>query len=206
MFKIVILEETNSTMDLNYPNNTLVIAKKQTKGRGTHNRTWNDGEGNLMMTLILDFKIIEDRIDILPMVIANSMIKSIGFGKIKWPNDLMINDKKCGGVLVEIKNNQVKIGIGINIKNSPIISEYKITCLNNHINKIIEPIQLGKDISEYIVNWANKISYKNNEIKHWKKNFWWNSTKNGKPIRILEDGRLVILTNNRKEKILSFRY
>ena len=200
------LDTIGSTMDVDRPSRTLVIADRQTNGRGTHGRKWDCGYGNLMMTLTLNALDIMDTIDLLPLVVGNAMVGAIGAGQLKWPNDLMFGSSKCGGVLIEISGPLVKIGVGVNIANSPAQTRarYGVTCLDEVCEEKFEPVCLGKSISGLIVDWVDGGRDRQSVLQLWKLNSWWKPTHKGRPVRLLDDGRLVVSKDD-AEKVLDFR-
>lgn len=105
---------------------TVVIADSQTNGRGRRGRRWISPAGkNLYLSIILRPVMPPGDASTLTLmsavacVSAMQRLSSLPLS-IKWPNDLMIADKKLGGILTEIKANSAGIdyavvGIGINI-------------------------------------------------------------------------------------------
>ncbi len=105
---------------------TVIIADMQTNGKGRLGRKWISPMGkNLYMSIILKPEIPLKDAQILTLFSAISCAHAIKkLHKlnvlIKWPNDLMVNNKKLGGILTEIKNEPKRIsfaviGIGLNI-------------------------------------------------------------------------------------------
>lgn len=107
-------------------NGTIIIANIQTDGRGTHGRVWHTNEGdNIAFSIytetnnskIQNFEGITIEIaDIFVEIFKDKYNLDI---EIKFPNDLMIKNKKIGGILTESKINSdilkyLVIGIGIN--------------------------------------------------------------------------------------------
>lgn len=103
----------------------VVVAKKQTKGRGRRGRSWesNDRE-NLYMSLLLKPNLVPDKAPMLTLVMAYSVSVALQRWKIdaqiKWPNDLVLNAKKICGILTEMevqpgKEIQIVVGVGINV-------------------------------------------------------------------------------------------
>ncbi len=102
---------------------TIVIADEQTAGRGRLRRPWLSPQGALAFSVIL-----RPNIDYLPYVIMLSAL-AISQGiqavtglksQIKWPNDVLIKEKKVGGILIEndFRKNTLRysiVGIGINV-------------------------------------------------------------------------------------------
>ena len=106
---------------------TVVVANHQTNGRGQMGTNWTSQESkNLTVSVFKDvsFLRIEDSFYI-SMVVALSIFKALETFqirklKIKWPNDILSDKKKLGGILIEnvIKQNQLQasvIGFGLNI-------------------------------------------------------------------------------------------
>jgi len=105
---------------------TVIIADHQTKGKGRLGRTWlSPPKSNIYMSIILEPKIAPKDATLLTIMAATACASAIrnttGLEvKIKWPNDLMVGDKKLGGILTEIKSDPDRItlaviGIGINV-------------------------------------------------------------------------------------------
>lgn len=115
-------------------NGTIIIAENQTEGRGTHGRKWISEKGkNIMFTLVLFPNCNIEKIQGLTILIANCLVRAIeNLYKIKlnikYPNDLMCNNKKIGGILTESisQNSIVKkifIGIGFNVNSKKLDKE-----------------------------------------------------------------------------------
>ena len=105
--------------------NLAITAKKQLKGRGRFNRSWSSNLGGLYMTLVLKEKDL-DKSKYLTLIATISVAKSIKDicsleAKVKWPNDVLIEDKKACGILTELihgKGTYELVGIGLNVNNS----------------------------------------------------------------------------------------
>ena len=86
--------------------------------------------------------------------------------KIKWPNDLLIEQKKVCGILQEIINHKEKkimiVGVGINTLASPAIFELKTTNLSNYSKKRVDNNKILKDIKisyEKFISQIKKYNY-----------------------------------------------
>jgi len=125
---------------------TVVLADSQDKGRGRLGRTWISPSGvNIYMSIILRPQLKPkdgSLITIMSAVACAEAIRNVTGVKIttKWPNDLMINNKKVGGILTELKTQQQKItsaivGIGINVNTDvrafPVDMKQRATSLKN---------------------------------------------------------------------------
>ncbi len=108
------------------PTGTIVIARQQTAGRGQRGREWRSEIGGLYLSIALALD--------LPATDAHQLTIGIAWGisarlreqgipiSIKWPNDLMLKDRKLGGILTETRIRHGKIhcavvGVGINYAN-----------------------------------------------------------------------------------------
>jgi len=121
---------------------TLVQALSQTAGRGRLNRQWVSPAGNLYMSVILRPLVTPIRATELGFVASLAVADAISglvtdprAVRLKWPNDVLLNDAKLAGILLETElgpNNLlawVVLGIGINIVSSPENTPYPATCL-----------------------------------------------------------------------------
>ncbi|MHC8659844.1 biotin--[acetyl-CoA-carboxylase] ligase [Bacillus amyloliquefaciens] len=108
------------------PEGTLVVADKQTAGRGRMSRVWHSQEGNgIWMSLILRPDVPLQKTPQLTLLSAVAVVQAIEAftgvqPAIKWPNDLMIHGKKAVGILTELQAEEdrvrsVILGIGINV-------------------------------------------------------------------------------------------
>jgi BirA family biotin operon repressor/biotin-[acetyl-CoA-carboxylase] ligase len=127
--KVLVYASTRSTNDIaaeyarNKANDGLVVmAEEQRGGRGRGGNKWVSGYGQSVLCSIL---LTESGLnaELLPLVIAVATAEAIGKcvkaeAKIKWPNDIILNNRKAAGILVESKkigkHIAYVIGIGIN--------------------------------------------------------------------------------------------
>ena len=94
----------------------LVISYSQEKGKGTSNRTWLNADQALACSLALkqeDIKLKHTLIPLLSGYLFTEILKDIKIS-LKWPNDIVLNNLKVGGILVEKSENNICIGMGIN--------------------------------------------------------------------------------------------
>ncbi len=214
--------EVNSTMDIAHnlaerkvPEGSIILADIQREGRGRKGRKWFSPEGGLWFTLILYPKFRKEDINFLPILIGVSVIQGLEPFlsvpiNLKWPNDLELNGKKIGGILIESRWNNdilryVNVGIGINLMISPKFFEnkdFKATSLLPYLkekNKFVILEGLYKKIIENYKNFPN-----NKEIiyNYYLKKFPYigkevflssdSSQKTVKIVNILRDGSLLV--------------
>lgn len=114
IFTFDVLNSTNDTAK-NYPVGSVILAKEQLAGRGRMGRHWQSDRGNLFLSVVVpDFK---DKTPLLSFLAAVSVAKALDefHPTLKWPNDVLINNKKVCGILLEQADNGIIIGIGLNI-------------------------------------------------------------------------------------------
>ena len=94
----------------------LVISYSQEKGKGTSNRIWLNADQALACSLAVkqeDIKLEQTLIPLLAGYLFTEVLKDINLS-LKWPNDIVLNNLKVGGILVEKSENSICIGMGIN--------------------------------------------------------------------------------------------
>ena len=112
---------------------TLIIAKKQTGGRGTKGRSFICEEGGVYASLLKLYPCKAEESFSIMMNSAVAVVKTLSAfdvkAKIKWPNDIIVNGRKICGILIEnvFEGDEVAksiVGIGLNV-NNPIASEIR---------------------------------------------------------------------------------
>lgn len=119
-------DEVGSTNDTAYKRalegekeGLIVVANSQTKGRGRLNRAWFSPKGkNVYLSILLTPS--EKKVGMIPFICglaASDALKKFGLEtKLKWPNDLVVADKKIGGILCEYKGKGLVVaGTGVNL-------------------------------------------------------------------------------------------
>ena len=99
---------------------TLVIADRQTSGRGRSGRVWLEPDTAMYSSLALARPWPNDRLTLLPLATAIAVRRTlVALGGVtvdlKWPNDLLRAGRKVGGILVEASGDDVVIGCGVNL-------------------------------------------------------------------------------------------
>jgi BirA family biotin operon repressor/biotin-[acetyl-CoA-carboxylase] ligase len=176
--------ELSSTMDMakdlarkNCPDFTVVIAGRQTKGRGRLNRQWLSDDGGLYFTLVL-------RPDIpLPMSSRVNFLASLTLARVlrdmyqieaavKWPNDILVDDRKLSGMLSELEAEAdrvffINIGMGINVNNDPTRVEPGAISLKNMLGREISRVRL---LSRFLDEFEERLKNAEfeNIISEWK--------------------------------------
>lgn len=180
---VCIVDEVDSTNEflqniaVNYKNEyiapLLFFSKVQSKGKGRGGKSFYSPKGGVYFSLLYSAQYLEPN---LPLKVGLFIIKKLKklFNlpfKIKWPNDLILEDMKFGGILVEVKGNSVIIGVGINLTKdiSSKIKDQKVTYLNKYIKRKLKV----EDFYNLIEKWIsyNFFKFLKNPIdfNEWKK-------------------------------------
>ena len=96
--------------------NDCVIAFQQTEGKGRGNRVWESLPGGLYLSIVSPVH------SLLPLIAGISVIQTLGLDnrlRLKWPNDIILDGKKMGGILCEGDGKHAVAGVGINLNNNP---------------------------------------------------------------------------------------
>ena len=133
--EIVRLARVGSTMDALHelaqagaPAGTAVVAAVQESGRGSRGRTWSSPRGGLWLSVL--GRPAEAGLELLSLRVGlgvAAVLERLGVGgalRLKWPNDLMLGERKFGGVLCEARWQGampawVTVGVGLNVANAP---------------------------------------------------------------------------------------
>ena len=144
-------------------NKTLIMADIQTNGKGTHGRIWHtDEEKNIAFSYYIETNCKSENLEGITIEIAQILVKIFKefYGiklDIKKPNDIMIKDKKVGGILTESKVSSeivkfLVIGIGINTEKINFTDDIK-----NIATSIKKEFGIDIDTKEFIVEFCNQF-------------------------------------------------
>ena len=212
---------------------TVIIAGKQTGGKGRAGRKWISPPGGIWISVIIKPKLDISKITLFPIV--SSLALSFSIEKIlkinpelKWPNDITLKGKKLGGMIVDasIESNRVEnlvLGVGINFDvNSKNIEKllketpnfYGVASLSKYRKKI-KPVQLVQSFLfelEKIYDLLNEGKIKK-IISEWTDRSSTigkkievntiNGKKIGTAIKIDEEGALWVSTGDKNERIVA---
>ncbi len=115
--RFVHLESVGSTQDVarTLPIGSVVMADYQTHGRGRLSHRWDSPPGS---ALLVSFVLQPN--PLLSLAAGIAAAEACGRGvRLKWPNDLLLDSRKVGGILVEASPSRAVCGIGINLSWAP---------------------------------------------------------------------------------------
>jgi len=224
----------NFAMEIVTRNNTngaIIIAKKQTGGRGRMKRKWKSPVGGIWMSIIIHPKFGVSSTTLVPIAISLALCIAIEKTlkikpELKWPNDVTLKGKKVAGVLVDasIVSNEIEymiIGVGINFKIKPIEltnaikktpNFYGVTTLvKKDVNSLPLLHQFLYELenvfqmidSMHIKKIVNQWTKRSSTIGRNVSIITGNGRINGKAVKIDDDGALIISKGKMFKKILA---
>jgi BirA family biotin operon repressor/biotin-[acetyl-CoA-carboxylase] ligase len=108
------------------PDGTVVLASRQTAGRGRLGRAWVSPDGGAYLSIVLRPQLTPAEVSSLALAvglgIARGMSEHLGVGTtLKWPNDVLLSGRKVAGILLEMaaeadRVDWVVVGIGVNVR------------------------------------------------------------------------------------------
>ncbi len=137
----------------------VIVAKQQSSGRGRQGRVWQSPEGNLYASILLKPTIPASEWPTYSFVVAlavHEAIKSVlpqSDVKLKWPNDVLVNDQKISGVLIETSGDALITGIGINVRHYPTDALYPCTSIATEGNAQAEVDQVLNNLLSALSHW-----------------------------------------------------
>ncbi|MEZ5351690.1 MAG: biotin--[acetyl-CoA-carboxylase] ligase [Bryobacteraceae bacterium] len=106
------------------PSGTAVVAGMQTSGLGRHGRNWHSAaDTGLYVSVILRFPQQAEHFPALTLAAGLAAQEAIHLSTgiecdIRWPNDLLVEDRKCAGILTQAESGAAIVGIGINVNHA----------------------------------------------------------------------------------------
>ena len=119
------------------PEGLAVLARSQSRPRGSRGRSWNQAGGTLAISVLLR----RDAAPLWPFLAALAFHDALGLTsahaeaiRLKWPNDLMLHGRKFGGILIETglqpgAGGWLVIGFGANLAEAPALADRQAACL-----------------------------------------------------------------------------
>jgi BirA family biotin operon repressor/biotin-[acetyl-CoA-carboxylase] ligase len=201
----------------------VIVAERQTKGRGRHKRKWSSGKGGIWLSIVLKPKTKNpaELTFIAAIAVQKAIKKTCSLEtKIKWPNDIIYKNKKLCGILTETvfkkELEKMIVGIGINANNTlPYSLKNKAASLKNILKKEVNQKRLINSLLtqfQQLYKQYNKKEFRP-ILKEWKslcgifgKNVKIITTKktyHGKAVNVDNNCNLIIkLSNGSLKKII----
>ncbi|VVB68057.1 Putative biotin ligase [uncultured archaeon] len=205
-------------------NGTVILAEVQTQGRGRLCRPWASPPGGIWMSLVLKPQMPLAQVFRLNMAASLAVSRSIQalYGLeagIKWPNDLLINERKICGILMDVSAEVdrleyavVGLGINANVDVSGFPAEWNSTSLWQELGREVSRVELIQRILQEIEEAYEKVASQEIYVE-WRRR----STTLGRQVRITyqdgdltgeavdlaEDGALLLRTGEGLKRMLA---
>ncbi len=202
---------------------TVVVAERQTQGRGRYDREWASPPGGLYLSIVLRPRLAVERAPLLGMLCAVAAARTIrqishANAVLKWPNDILLHDRKLGGILSELVLSPEPlgiIGVGLNINTSPhdlppslqqtSISLFSVTgctlplseallVLLKHIDKLLVEVDANNSYAKILSAWRETNATIGRRVV-----VTGHSVVRGRAVNITTEGWLVVKTDDGSE-------
>lgn len=210
------------------PTMAVCLAETQTQGRGRLGKIWHSPPGgNLYFSMRISVSQPLANLKALSLICGLSLVSTLktfdshAKFQLKWPNDLLYENKKLGGILIEILratpfSTIVVVGIGLNLSHPPkqLVTDQTITSVNDIINQAIDRHllvakliqQLTRDIEKYAIfgfhhfqaEWQ-KIDYLAGKTIQFQQD---KRLEVGLVIEVNSEGLLIVQRENQKKTVL----
>ena len=211
-----------------------ILADEQTHGRGTSGRLWMGLQGNFFFTVCIPMERVPVTITLLPLQIGSMVAKCVSQWvpaktvHVKWPNDVLLEDRKVAGVLIESQlvdgTIWLLVGIGINLVRAPnVLQEGEdrgrlATSILEHLDGKLLPenahLVMAQDLVYSLEKWlTNPTTTSKQTLDTWKAWANWkvpmNLRETGEvvmPMGIQDDGQLIVQGDGGTERNLIAEY
>ena len=107
----------------------VAVADEQTAGRGRLGRTWVAPPGSaLLVSVLLRPQLAPERVHLLTLASALALIDALPGtdARLKWPNDVVVDDRKLAGILAEANGRgAIVVGMGVNVRSDGLAPEVR---------------------------------------------------------------------------------
>jgi BirA family transcriptional regulator, biotin operon repressor / biotin---[acetyl-CoA-carboxylase] ligase len=176
-YRLISLDSVDSTNDeairlaeAGAEDGTLVWAREQTKGRGRMGREFVSPRGNLYLSLVLrpdcDIAAAAQLSFVAALAVGDgigSVVPAMLEITYKWPNDVLLNERKVSGILLESKTapgggiDWLVLGVGINVASYPEDTEFPATSLHfEGTPRSVTEVEVLQAFSRHLLTWINR--------------------------------------------------
>jgi BirA family biotin operon repressor/biotin-[acetyl-CoA-carboxylase] ligase len=127
----------------------VIVADEQTEGRGRFGRTWLSPAGGLYATYVVGLHPLLSLA--VGLAVARALVRHGVEAELKWPNDVLIGDRKLAGILIEAVGDVALAGIGLNLTEAPLdmaVSLQEVGCAARRGELIVS---IGEEIEAFRV-------------------------------------------------------
>ncbi|MBD3286214.1 biotin--[acetyl-CoA-carboxylase] ligase [candidate division WOR-3 bacterium] len=159
--------EVSSTQEaarrLNQTPPYLIVAKRQTRGKGRMGRRWLSENGGLYLTLVIERFPHEWAVSVTSAyLVLKSLSRNVEGITLKWPNDLLYGNAKLAGTLAEAWGGRLGVGVGVNVNQEGFgeALEGKATSLRIIMDRTFDMDDTLESISSALVNGLRTLAKK----------------------------------------------
>ncbi len=147
--------------------NIWVAAAAQSAGRGRRGRAWQSPKGNLFASLLYaidcDLATASQLSFVSALAVRDTVADIMQSGtrvSCKWPNDILVEDRKISGILLEstgeggARPGHVIIGIGVNVNSHPAGTPFPATSLKAELGREIETAAVMQGLAQSMAHWV----------------------------------------------------
>jgi BirA family biotin operon repressor/biotin-[acetyl-CoA-carboxylase] ligase len=211
------------------PEGTVVLADQQLSGRGRSNRSWHSPAGvGIYCSIVLRPKMAPAKGQLITLMASVSLVEAIArrtglSPRVKWPNDILINNRKVAGILLESRLSGAQIGyavigFGINVNNdsadlpedirvkaSSLLVELKkpvdrstlVMDIFSEFEKIYDKFQ-RQDFAVILEQWRHYSSTLGQRVRIWQRD----RALEGIALDVTEDGGLLLKVEGDKQTVI----
>lgn len=210
---VVLLDAVDSTQDEIHriaadgaPAGTSIMARRQGRGRGSRGREWDSPEGGCWLSVLwrgapADAQLLAIRAGLAVAGVLDGVLASAPRPRLKWPNDVLLDGRKVGGILCEGRwqgrQGWVAIGVGLNVQNTPPAGARFPAAALGEWDPGLDPVALGGMIAPLLPRLPDRNFLDDTELARWQERDWLAGRTLTGPVRgvvegITRQGRLVI--------------
>lgn len=141
-----------------YTAGDIITSVVQTGAYGRRGRTWQAPVGNLYFTLIEKYQ-DPSQLSWMGFAMGLGLYDAVADNiagshrlNLKWPNDLLLNEMKFTGLLLEVVDDAILIGVGMNVAVTP-ETDQPVTCLNNHTISPLTAPDVLRGVCQHYGHW-----------------------------------------------------
>lgn len=164
------------------PDGTTVVAQRQTAGRGSRGRGWDSPEGGLWLSVLWrprpgdDPRLLSLRAGLAVAELLDG-VGGVPFVQLKWPNDVIVDGRKVGGLLCEARwlgaeLSWVAIGLGLNVRNAPPADARMPAASLAEWRADLDPAALAAPMAEVLARLGGRGTLTAEELSEWRARDW----------------------------------
>ena len=166
MSRIHIVEQTGSTnadliADSTAGEGDWLVALRQSSGKGRQGRQWQSLDGNFAGSTLIRLRDGDPPPATLALAAGLALIEAVDVAapdralQLKWPNDLMLDGAKLGGILLERAGDRIVAGFGVNLAAAPAIEGRPTTSLDGAVSPHAFAPLLAASFARLLIAWQS---------------------------------------------------